>query len=194
MRLARAAMLLSLATASALSVATGANAAIAAKVRTAPVHEPLQITIANYAFAPETATATVGQTVVWTNRDDAPHDATSTSGPTAFAGPTLHRGQSWHWLARVPGVYRYICSVHPDMHATLVVRPVPSTSSAAPMPERTRRATAPIVRRPVVNRLGPVTASASGRTAVDPSLLISGVAVGATAFCLLLLLSGRRSG
>jgi hypothetical protein len=71
--------------------------------------------------------------VTWTNTDQAPHDITTTSAPVAIHSPTLKTGMSWSYTFRTPGNYSYICSIHPDMRATVVVRP-----AAAPASEPTR--------------------------------------------------------
>lgn len=93
----------------------------------------ITVTMGGYAFAPATLTIAVGDTVTWTNTDVAPHDVTTTSAPQALKSPTLHKGDSWSHTFSVPGTYEYICSIHPDMHATVVVKaPAQPTASAAP--------------------------------------------------------------
>ncbi|HJP73751.1 MAG TPA: cupredoxin family copper-binding protein [Pseudonocardiaceae bacterium] len=105
------------------------------------------ITMANYAFSPASATITAGESVTWTNTDQAPHDVTTTSAPVAIHSPTLSTGQSWTYTFSTPGTYSYICSIHPDMHATLVVEPAaPVTTAAAVPPPVTRRQPVPTAR------------------------------------------------
>jgi plastocyanin len=102
----------------------------------APAHAASHaITMASYAFSPASATITVGDTVTWTNTDQAPHDVTTTSAPVSIHSSELSTGQSWSYTFTVPGTYSYICSIHPDMKATLVVKPAevaPSTQAAPP--------------------------------------------------------------
>ena len=88
------------------------------------------VTIANYAFSPANLSVRAGDKVTWTNTDTAPHDATTTSAPVAFHSPRLEKGQSWSYTFTTPGTYSYICSIHPDMHATVVVAAVPTTHPA----------------------------------------------------------------
>jgi hypothetical protein len=90
--------------------------------------------VSNFAFAPSSVSVPVGTTVEWTNHDTAPHDVTVTSGPVAIHSPTLTTGQSWSYAFTVAGTYAYICSIHPDMHATLTVRPAAPPPSVAPAP------------------------------------------------------------
>jgi plastocyanin len=90
------------------------------------------ITVSGYAFSPAALTITAGDTVTWTNRDQAPHDVTTTSSPVAIHGSTMQKGQSWSYTFTTPGTYAYICSIHPDMKATLTV-----VAAAAAAPART---------------------------------------------------------
>lgn len=60
-----------------------------------------------------------GQTVAWTNRDTDPHDVTSATG-LFFSGPIATGATYRHRFAR-PGIYRYFCTIHPDMHGEVIV-------------------------------------------------------------------------
>ena len=81
------------------------------------------VTMANYAFAPAALTVHVGDTVTWTNTDQAPHNVVTTSGPTSITSPTLATHQSWSFTFTTPGTYKYFCYVHPFMTGTVVVQP-----------------------------------------------------------------------
>ena len=96
------------------------------------------VTIERYAFTPAALTVHVGDTIVWTNMDVAPHDVTTTSAPVSLHSPTITTGASWRYTFTVAGTYAYICSVHPDMHASLTV-----LAAASPAPPHTMPATAP---------------------------------------------------
>lgn len=78
------------------------------------------------AFAPASLTVRPGDTVVWRNADLVPHTATATdTGGTAtsqFASGTIEPGGSWSWAADAPGRVDYLCTLHPSMKATLMVR------------------------------------------------------------------------
>ncbi|AHH96442.1 cupredoxin domain-containing protein [Kutzneria albida] len=96
---------------------------------------PIAVDIKNYAYAPTAVTVAVGDTVVWTNRDTAPHTVTVSSGPEMVNSPTLQQGQSFTFTFTKPGSYSYYCAVHPDMKATLTVTgstPPPTTTTAPP--------------------------------------------------------------
>jgi len=97
--------------------------AVAAKAATKSVM------IMNYAFSPAALTVKVGDTVTWTNMDEAPHTVTVSSGPVKFASPTLQKGETFTYTFTKAGAYSYYCAVHPDMKATVTV-----TGSASPTP------------------------------------------------------------
>ena len=166
------------------------------------------ITIANYAFSPADETVMQGDTVTWTNTDQAPHDVTVTSGPTAIHSPTMTTGQSWTYTFTTPGTYAYICSIHPTMHANLVVMPMPApttthttppTHSAVAPPRTTARAATPHTTAPptttTVNAIAaapPATppaqaAAATGQSGLNPLLLVAGLVAAVATLCLLLL-------
>ncbi|MEZ4554289.1 MAG: plastocyanin/azurin family copper-binding protein [Dehalococcoidia bacterium] len=79
----------------------------------------VSVSINNLAFIPGSIAVTAGSTVVWTNRDQFPHDVTSSGGQ--FASSTMQRGDSFSATFSTPGSYGYICTIHPFMTATVVV-------------------------------------------------------------------------
>lgn len=107
------------------------------------------VDMAHYAFSPATLTVSAGETVTWTNHDQAPHDVTTTSAPVAIKSPTLSTGQSFTYTFTTPGTYSYYCSIHPDMQARIVVQPAAATAAPAPagapprQPTRQSRPSAP---------------------------------------------------
>ncbi|MFG2783309.1 plastocyanin/azurin family copper-binding protein [Streptomyces prunicolor] len=84
-----------------------------------------------YAFSPTALTITAGTTVTWTNEDTAPHDVKTTSGPVTVHSPMLSKGQSWSFTFTTAGSYGYVCTVHPDMTAQMVVKAAAPATSAA---------------------------------------------------------------
>jgi plastocyanin len=71
-------------------------------------------------FAPETASAKVGQKVCWVNDDGVQHDAVADSGQ--FKSPLFGKGETFVTTVRKAGSISYVCTVHPAMTATLDVR------------------------------------------------------------------------
>ncbi|MFF7986272.1 plastocyanin/azurin family copper-binding protein [Streptomyces sp. NPDC007901] len=88
-----------------------------------------QAVMSGYAFSPRSLTITAGDTVTWTNEDQAPHDVKTTSGPESIHSPLLNKGGTWSHTFTTAGTYSYVCTVHPGMAAQLVVQP-----AAAPAP------------------------------------------------------------
>jgi len=79
-----------------------------------------KVSIANFAFEPAQITIAAGQRVTWTNDDGAPHGVRFANG---LAGQDLMLpGQSFAQTFATPGVYEYVCSVHPYMTARVTVR------------------------------------------------------------------------
>ena len=99
-----------------LAPAVHARAATAA----APVHAMVQVTMQNLAFSPKTLTVAPGTTVMWTNKDSAPHTVTSDSGSTLASGD-LSQGKSYTHTFTQAGTYTYHCTIHPFMHGTVIV-------------------------------------------------------------------------
>jgi len=79
------------------------------------------VSIAGFKFNPGTTTVKAGETVVWTQKDSAPHTVTSISGPESFDSGTLNKGQTFSQTFTTPGTYKYQCSIHPTMRGTILV-------------------------------------------------------------------------
>jgi plastocyanin len=79
------------------------------------------VRIAGFAFGPGKLTVAPGQRVVWVNTDDSPHQVSVTSG-TPGRGPVLTKGQSHLQAFAAPGVYDYICGLHPSMKGQIEVK------------------------------------------------------------------------
>ena len=100
----------------------------------------MQVTIQNYAFSPATLTIPAGTTVVWTNKDTAPHTVTVRSGPVTFSSPNLQQGDTFTYTFTQPGTYQYYCAVHPNMTASVTVMgstPTPPPPTTTPPPTGT---------------------------------------------------------
>jgi len=85
-----------------------------------PAHTVVQVAIQNFAFSPQTLTVAPGTTVVWTNKDTAPHTVTSDTGAWT-ASNDLATGKTFSLTLTKPGTYTYHCAIHPTMTATLIV-------------------------------------------------------------------------
>jgi len=69
-------------------------------------------------YAPRMLTVKRGDTVVWRNNDPYPHTVTAEG---AFDSGSIAAGNEWKYVARTPGVYPYLCTLHPNMTGTLRV-------------------------------------------------------------------------
>jgi plastocyanin len=78
------------------------------------------IKAAGFAFAPKSVTVKKGQKVTWTNSDPAPHNITSSDG--TIKSKDFTKGQSFTYTATKAGTFNYICTIHPQMKATLTVQ------------------------------------------------------------------------
>jgi plastocyanin len=77
------------------------------------------VEIKDFAFAPTTITVPVGAKITWVNKDEEPHTVVSTSD--AFKSRALDTDEQFSFTFAKPGIYKYFCSVHPKMVATVVV-------------------------------------------------------------------------
>jgi len=77
------------------------------------------IVIEGMRFQPAVLTVKRGDRVVWLNRDVVPHTATAGQ---RFDSSTIAPGASWAMTARQPGRLDYVCTLHPLMKASLVVK------------------------------------------------------------------------
>lgn len=73
-----------------------------------------------YVFSPARATIKLGWSVRWVNRTDAPH--TVTFYRAGMLDKALAQGKTVTFTPRAAGVYRYHCTYHAGMVATLVVK------------------------------------------------------------------------
>ncbi|MBL8521447.1 MAG: cytochrome P460 family protein [Betaproteobacteria bacterium] len=89
----------------------------------APAAKPagLTVAIADFLFGPEKVEAKVGQAVNWVNADDSPHQVTI-AGPNGKRSAIMLKGQNASMTFDAPGVYNYICGLHPSMKGVVEVK------------------------------------------------------------------------
>jgi plastocyanin len=71
-------------------------------------------------FVPETLTVRRGDTVRWVNQDFFPHTATAQDG--SFDSRDIGIDRTWVYVATQDGTFAYICTLHPGMKGTLIVK------------------------------------------------------------------------
>ena len=76
--------------------------------------------IENFSFRPARLEVPAGSTVVWVNDDEEIHAVFSLDG--SFTSPGIDGDEKYQHVFTKPGVYEYRCSLHPQMHGTIVVR------------------------------------------------------------------------
>lgn len=80
-----------------------------------------KVTIQGFAFDPASITVKAGDTVTWTNQDNAAH--TVTADDNSWTSPTIAKGETYSHTFTTAGTVAYHCSIHPTMKATVVVNP-----------------------------------------------------------------------
>jgi len=111
-----------------LALAVGAVLALSATGTVAQqpaATKSAEIDIVNFAFTPKTLTIARGTAVTWVNKDEEPHsivDVPSGGQPRVFRSGGVDGGEKYTFVFNDPGTYDYICSVHPHMQGTVVVK------------------------------------------------------------------------
>jgi plastocyanin len=86
-----------------------------------PAHaETVQIVMDKMVFMPAEATAKVGDTIEWINRDFLQHSATANDHSFDIV---LAPRKSGHIVVNKPGDIDYICKYHPNMKGRIKVAP-----------------------------------------------------------------------
>lgn len=91
---------------------------------------PGDVTIFDNGFTPESMTITPGSAVTWVNTGSLPHTATDAS--SRFDSGILMSGDTYSRTFTSEGTFSYLCTIHPEMTATIVVSD--GTGSAPPPP------------------------------------------------------------
>lgn len=97
----------------ALAPAFGASAAANAK--------SIDIVIEHFAFAPASIEVEAGDTLVFTNRDIAPHTATAIDG--SWTTKDIASGKNETVIVPANGNGAYFCKYHPVMKGRLIIKP-----------------------------------------------------------------------
>jgi plastocyanin len=80
----------------------------------------IQITMENLAIAPAAASAKVGDTIEWINKDVFAHTATAKNGDWDV---TIAPNKTATLVLKKAGAIDYYCRFHPNMKAVLTVTP-----------------------------------------------------------------------
>jgi len=80
----------------------------------------IQISMENLEIMPAQASAKVGDTIEWINKDVLAHTATARNGDFDVMLPPKKTGTL---VVKKAGTFEYYCRFHPNMKATLTVAP-----------------------------------------------------------------------
>jgi plastocyanin len=80
----------------------------------------VQAGVADFAFAPATVTAKVGDVITWTNAGPASHTVTVDSAPSCDTG-SIASGSTGSLTFTAAGSYAFHCTIHPQMKGTVTV-------------------------------------------------------------------------
>jgi plastocyanin len=94
--------------------------ALAAGCTPAPKPRAVAVQITGFVFAPATANAAPGDTVVWTNRDLVPHSATALDG--SWDSGAIAPGGTWRHVVADGDTAGYKCAFHPNMTGRIAPR------------------------------------------------------------------------
>jgi plastocyanin len=94
------------------------------------------VQIRNFAFTPQSITVHAGDTVTWVNLDATAHRVHSTNGQFPDS-PDLQQSQAYPVTFNTPGVYAYICGIHPQMQGSVTVLQAVATPTPTTPPPRT---------------------------------------------------------
>jgi plastocyanin len=78
------------------------------------------VVISGFAFSPKVLTVSAGDAVTFVNHDQEAHTVVATGG--SFSSSGLDTNDTWTVRLSKPGTYAYLCSLHPYMKGTLIVR------------------------------------------------------------------------
>ena len=78
------------------------------------------VTIKNFSFGPNAITIAAGTTVTWHNSDGEPHTVVSADG--LFRSAALDTGETFSFKFTKAGTFKYVCTIHPRLVATVTVK------------------------------------------------------------------------
>jgi plastocyanin len=79
-----------------------------------------EVVIDGFQFGPRALHVGVGATVTWENHDDYAHTVSGGDG-IPERSPDITPGDTYQYTFSDSGTYDYVCTIHPNMHATVIV-------------------------------------------------------------------------
>ncbi len=97
---------------------SGAGALSSAEAQAKPASHTVDIE--SVAFTPATLEVKSGDTVIWKNKDPFPHNVVAEN--KGFRSGDFQGGHSWKFKTGKKGTFSYVCTLHPNMKAVLIVK------------------------------------------------------------------------
>jgi plastocyanin len=82
--------------------------------------DPNMVVMKNFDYSPMALSVPVGATVTWKNLDGEPHTVVSVDG--AFRSAALDQNDTYSFTFKKAGTFKYVCSIHPKMMASITVK------------------------------------------------------------------------
>jgi plastocyanin len=122
--MSRALLALALAAAFPLSACGGDSSTSSSSSQSGSASAPLTGTVGvgmnRLKFDPADITVKVGAKVVWTDKENVPHDVVANDGAD-FKSDVFGQGKTYAWTADKAGTVKYECTLHPGMDGTITV-------------------------------------------------------------------------
>ncbi len=100
------------------AVAAAESAESAERQETGAAKASASVDMEDYKFVPKTVTIAPGDTVTWANVGEEEHDADG----DGFSSGTVQPGEDGTARFATAGTFKYICTFHPNMKGTVVVK------------------------------------------------------------------------
>ena len=84
-------------------------------------NQTYSVSIINFSFNPNSLTINKGDTVVWTNNDQVPHQVKG-DNLSSLSAPVMSNGQTYSFTFSDSGTFSYHCAIHPTMKASITVK------------------------------------------------------------------------
>ncbi len=104
--------------------AVAGDTAVAAQAPAAAVDVPKdaeRVTIVDFEYSPEPVRVRAGTPIAWTNEDAVPHTVTAQDG--SWGSNVMDEDDTFVATFDEPGVYVYICELHPPRHGAIAGAP-----------------------------------------------------------------------
>lgn len=108
-------------TAQAPATTTAEGGAAASDTPTGTQSAAVTITADDMKFSPDAVTISTGDTVTWKFADDVPHAVQGIGDSAMGINSPIFTSGEWSHTFTMPGTYRYLCPLHPEMRGTVTV-------------------------------------------------------------------------